>query len=449
LKHVFLSTDAEVEREEGGLNGEKEKEEDGAWDSLLKDLSLQSQARDTLDEENCSSLSFYDLSSELAAAAAAASAPTAAEKCVPTLASKLAWRVRSLACWLGYSHPKDVGVGEVSTPPPLHGGGVGWGDLPGYHAMPASPGMTSLVSSLVRKASTSNRLAVYLDSRVTSIDSRAEKGDGIRLKACGVGGEEISFTAKYAVIALPLPVLAAAAAAGEEGVGYATTTTSSSINFTPPLPRWKTRALLSGEITLSRYRKVFLSWTEPWWPTSWPAILALHNAPPFLLIENYLSLKGIPVLVGISMDPPPASGGEKFTLVLSLTRILAAIAAQERPPLGHPPPPSDALVSHWEDSKVTGSGCWASPATREGISPETLSALKAPIPAGGGLAGEAASGHSLAVLNQILGAQGGLFFAGEALHEEHMGSVHACLFSGEGVATDIARAEEGRAVKKK
>jgi hypothetical protein len=419
----------------------------------------------------------------------------------PRLEAKLAWRCRSLGCWLGFSHLSEVGLEEIGGVPPVTGGG-GWGDFPGEHALPQG-GMSSLASALLQRASEGRvrgggeggeggrkgeggdrgggGFTLRLGSRVTHIDSTSDKGQGIKVMVVkGQGCEECVF-AQHLVLTLPITCLAASTPKGQSREGGKGV---KGVTFTPPLPLWKTAALDSGELALSRYKKVILAWGEPWWSREWPAFIALHRGrSPFTLVENYLALKGVPVLIGISMgdgegeekggqpapfphplghldtlwhsDPqgfalaardvltackegcaPPVAPQSKastltsFSLVQELLGALKGVAQDMGLP--PPPPPTDTFVTAWEEDPLCG-GCWARPGGG-GLSEYTIQALSAPIPCGGGLAGEAGYRHSPAALHEILRAQGGVHFAGEACDSEHLGSIHACLRSGAAVA---------------
>lgn len=525
ILHVGLGEGVVYKRGGGGGNegNEEEKEEEEAWKTLLTDIAHLAREVEREEEEEggekefeggaiggkeveCKEGEDVEVLGEGVSFGALASYLLADLRAInPRLKAKLAWRCRSLGCWLGLSHPNEVGLGEIGGVPPETGGG-GWGDFPGVHALPQS-GMSSLVSALLQKASEGRvkgglgEFALRLGTRVSHIDSTSNKGQGVKLVLVkGQGSEEEAVFAQHVVLTLPITCLAASTPKGQScrgsdgGRGGV-----KGVNFTPPLPLWKTAALDSGEVTLSRYKKVIVAWDAPWWPVSWPPFIALHcsgsrKRSPFTLVENYLALKGVPILIGIYMGekegeglseaspstplyplghfdmlwnsnpqgfamaakdvldacsqggytPPiaPTNGApstttttsSSFALVHTLLDAMKGVAHElGLPP---PPPPIDSFVTSWEEDPLSG-GCWACPGGKGGISEGTLKALRAPIPCGGGLAGEAGYRHSPAALHEILRAQGGIHFAGEACDSDHLGSVHACLRSGAEVSKTL------------
>ncbi len=121
---------------------------------------------------------------------------------------------------------------------------------------------------------------------------------------------------------------------------------------------------------------------------------------------------------------------------------MAPAACGAAPP--PPPPPLESHVTAWEKDPLAGCGAYATACSSSSSSSsdvETEVALLCrPLPCGAGLAGEAALRHDRGALTALLAAQGGVFFCGEALHAEHMGSVHGAMLSGRRAAAEVAGA---------
>ncbi len=390
----------------------------------------------------------------------------------PTLLPRLLWRLDLYAAWFGAPSAARLSWREAACTPPASGGGTGFGDLPGPHALPEG-GMEGLVAALHRSAVQERgpRTLLRLGARVVAIDTCGAGAGGCRVTLAS--GEV--FHGLHTVLSVPLPCLAASCsgAAPSPSPSPSPSTqrppvTPAAIAFTPPLPSWKASVLRKAPIRLSRYKKVFLAWEEPWWPPSWPPFLALcpdtaaggsaaaspanaaleprSSSWPFTLVENYAALCGKPILVGICIFGEGGQGGkeEEVPSPTALVQTLLGLLGRSCKSLGELPPPCETLVTSWEKDSLAGCGSFAcmpfsstSPAQSEEERERDSAALARPIPCGAGLAGEAAGRHEGGALAALLEAHGGLYFTGDAFDEEHMGSVHGAIFSGRRVAQDI------------
>ena len=227
------------------------------------------------------------------------------------------------------------------------------------------------------------RLAGGLDIRRSHVATRVEYDrDGVKV----VTGKAV-FSADYAVITLPLGVLK-----------------NGSVTFSPGLPQRKLASL--QKLKMGVLNKLFLRFPKSFWPADrdWLEYMD-EQSPRWAVWFNSFKYTNAPILVGfdIGAEGPSLEYLPDQEIVASAMNVLHRIFGSTIP-----------APAAWRTTQ------WASDPFSFGSYSHT--------PPG-------ASGLDYDVLAQPVG--GRLFFAGEATHRLHYGTVHGAFLSGERAARQI------------
>jgi monoamine oxidase len=362
------------------------------------------------------------------------------------LAVRLAWRARAAAAWNGCS-PIDAPLAYFTCVPSKNGGD--FGDFAGSHALPLG-GTSSVVSALC--AAAKRPPALRLSRKVTHITYNDVNGV-VEINA--IGG--VPLRAQAVLLTLPVWLLRACV------VGETAPLASSIVSlvgspppppvlFSPPFPQSKIDVLQRNGVVAGSCKKVVFAWKEQWWPKTWPPFIAPHQSASSIsggsggisIIENYASLKGIPLLVCYFIGDdvwtapetmPRHSSPDNNAVLAALLgmpvsktstkspgrvrtpaeAVATALEALSQVAIAEGfspfPPYSDARVSEWENDEFAGYGAWA----RETSTLDEGDVLELAKP----------------IANR-------LFFAGDGFDEEHLGSLHGAIASGRRAADEIA-----------
>lgn len=373
------------------------------------------------------------------------------------LAVRLAWRTRAASAWNGCL-PIDAPLSYFTCVPTNNGGD--FGDFPGSHALPLG-GTSSVVTALC--AAAKRPPALRLTRKVTHITY--DDVNGVEINA--IGG--VPLRAKAVLLTLPVWLLRACVVT-QPSISLLPSL-SPPVTFSPPFPQSKIDVLQRNGVSAGLCKKVVFAWKQQWWPKTWPPFIAPHQSASLLggsggggggisIIENYASLKGIPLLVCYfigedvwakpetvpetvpeTMPETPTNNNAVLAALLGMSKTttstttghyrrvrtpaeaiataletLSQVAISEG--LSSPLPSyTDARVSEWENDEFAGYGAWARETST--LNEGDVRELSKPI------------------VNQ-------LFFAGDGFDEEHLGSLHGAIASGRRAADEIARVFSSR-----
>jgi monoamine oxidase len=229
------------------------------------------------------------------------------------------------------------------------------------------------------------KLAEGLDIRPSHVVSRVKYNQ----KDVTVRTNRADFSADYAVITLPLGVLK-----------------HNHVNFSPKLPRRKLASL--QKLRMGVLNKLFLRFPECFWPADRDWLEYMDpQSPHWAVWFNLFKYTKFPVLIAFD------SGAEAAAFEALPDREIVASATNNLRRMFGPAIPAPAA---WRMTR------WASDPFAFGSYSHT--------PPG-------ASGFDYDALAQPVGER--LFFAGEATHRSHYGTVHGAFLSGERAARQIER----------
>lgn len=220
-------------------------------------------------------------------------------------------------------------------------GGSLFGDFPGEHALPRD-GMHCLVRALCAE----ERLQELVQTESAVLRVVLPAAGPVRVEC-----SQRALQARCVCVTAPLAPLRR-------------------IAFSPPLPAHQRAAM--DRIQGSTYKKVQLEWTEPFWPADDPFMVLVDQtatdplaaflahrrssiAPaavdlgPSLLLDNFLNLRGIPVLEAIC---PGEQGRRLFGL--PDRQVQAAVMSLLRRHFPQAPDPCGLLVTRWEEDPWSG-----------------------------------------------------------------------------------------------
>lgn len=214
-----------------------------------------------------------------------------------------------------------------------------------------------------------------------------------------VTNQGIKYTAPYAVVTFPLGVLQ-----------------NGSVAFTPALPAWKRDSI--NHVRMGRFDKYFLRFAKPFWDVSKFGFLRI--APPqiddFKVWFNAVPVTGQPILAALGNG----ASAQKLETVsdAELVKMLMA-AIRQWYPAQQIPDPIDFQRSNW-GAEPFSRGCY--PHVPVGGTNADYDVLSLPVP----------------YAPNLPPAANRLFFAGDATHRDHVGSVWGAYLSGQREASRIA-----------
>jgi monoamine oxidase len=227
------------------------------------------------------------------------------------------------------------------------------------------------------------RLAERLDIRRSHIVSSIEYDqDGVRVLT-----DKAVFSAEYAVISLPLGVLK-----------------NGSVTFSPGLPQRKLASI--QKLTMGVLNKLFLRFPKCFWPTDSDWIEYMDQQPSqWAVWFNYFKYTNTPILMGFSVG----AEGRSLENLMDQEIVASGMNVLRRMFGATIPAPVAWRTTRWASDPFSFGSYSHTPPGASGLD---YDALAQPV-------------------------QGRLFFAGEATHRTHYGSVHGAFLSGVRAAKQI------------
>jgi len=227
-----------------------------------------------------------------------------------------------------------------------------WGDFPGPHCLPVG-GMQQLLRVVASDEILADVKTGAVVTRVLREDAGASTGAQVTIECA----DQQVYHAERVVMTLPLGVLQ-----------------SNTVTFSPPLPEQKVEAI--SRLRMGAYKKVILRYAEPFWPADSPFILMarsnespirtksfegvalrklldsedtnrsehIPDLGPILLFDNYLNLKGLPVLEAVCV-------AEQGFLLTRFTDevVVRAVTQYVRANFPDATDPVESHVTRWEE----------------------------------------------------------------------------------------------------